>query len=350
MSSVLQDLTDQMLIDTDIKQMLSTKYDNLKLSFFLNEEENNDKMPKKRTYSDEIMSFAQTLNFLSPKAYKYVRKHFCLPDRSTLRRRQTVNGEPGWTAESFVALKDDPSRNDCIVIFDAVHLKEQVDWIKSSHGTRKSIGYVDIGSGNYEDTGELAKEALVFLAVGCLKSWKLPLGYFLNSGPLKAIQQKELVTECIERLHECGVRVRCITCDGTSANISTLELLGASIPNIPWFEKYGSRIYTCLDVAHMIKLARNCIATTPFTSPNGKISWSYFQALFDIQSNEGLRLANKITAAHIKEWHKRKMKVSLATQTLSASVADAMEFLKEIGNPNFLEAEATIQFIRLLNE
>lgn len=45
------------------------------------------------------------------------------------------------------------------------------------------------------------------------------------------------------------------------------------------------------------------------------------------QENIGLNLANKLTATHM-EWKKNIMKVKLAAQTLSSSVADALEFFQ----------------------
>lgn len=43
--------------------------------------------------------------------------------------------------------------------------------------------------------------------------------------------------------------------------------------------------------------------------------------------NIGLNLANKLIATHM-EWKKNIMKVKLAAQTLSSSVADALEFFQ----------------------
>lgn len=59
-------------------------------------------------YPPAIRSFAMTLHFYSPKAYRYVRQKFsnALPEPSTLRSRySTINCEPGFTSESFDALK-----------------------------------------------------------------------------------------------------------------------------------------------------------------------------------------------------------------------------------------------------
>jgi hypothetical protein len=56
--------------------------------------------------------------------------------------------------------------------------------------------------------------------------------------------------------------------------------------------------------------------------------------IFIAQENIGLNLANKLTATHI-EWQKNVMKVKLASQTLSSSVADALEFLQSLNEFDF---------------
>ena len=75
----------------------------------------------------------------------------------------------------------------------------------------------------------------------------------------------------------------------------------------------------------MLKLARNALAEIgTFIAQNGKeIKWVYTDYLHQLQQREGLRLGNRLTAAHLA-WHKQKMKVNLAAQTLSDSVADAL--------------------------
>ena len=50
------------------------------------------------------------------------------------------------------------------------------------------------------------------------------------------------------------------------------------------------------------------------------------EALFDLQESEGLRFGNKLSGKHIEFQH-HKMNLKVAAQTLSNSVADAMEFL-----------------------
>jgi len=70
--------------------------------------------------------------------------------------------------------------------------------------------------------------------------------------------------------------------------------------------------------------------------------------LFELQNEAGFKLGNKIGSAHIK-WKGNSMKVKLAVQTLSSSVADALQFLKQTSN-DFKNCEPTIQFIRIIDE
>ena len=49
-------------------------------------------------------------------------------------------------------------------------------------------------------------------------------------------------------------------------------------------------------------------------------------------------------------WEKHKMNVNVAAQTLSALVADALDFLHdEIAHPGFMESEATSEFIKRMD-
>jgi hypothetical protein len=62
---------------------------------------------KKEPYSTELKTFAMTLQFYSPKAYKYVREIFnnALPNPRTIRDwYRQIDGEPGFTQPAFDAL------------------------------------------------------------------------------------------------------------------------------------------------------------------------------------------------------------------------------------------------------
>ena len=132
--------------------------------------------------------------------------------------------------------------------------------------------------------------------------------------------------------------------------------LGASLNPLnlhPFFhipESEHPKIYAILDICHMLKLIRNCVATygTLLDQDNNEINWSYIKLLHKLQKTEGQKLANKLKQAHIY-WWQQKIKVNLAAQVLSGSVADALEFcLDYFKLKEFEGCEATVKFIRLL--
>lgn len=77
----------------------------------------------------------------------------------------------------------------------------------------------------------------------------------------------------------------------------------------------------------MLKLMRNTFAEKGIlANKDGKqIRWQHVVDLHELRYKEGLRAANKLKRGHI-EWFQQKMKVSLTAQTLSGSVAKALEF------------------------
>ncbi|KAG5862941.1 hypothetical protein JTB14_008034 [Gonioctena quinquepunctata] len=80
-----------------------------------------------------------------------------------------------------------------------------------------------------------------------------------------------------------------------------------------------------------------------------KIDFKFIIELHELQEEEFCNLANKIGRSHI-DWRSQKMKVNLAAQTLSASVANALEFLsKDLQHPDFKDAAPTIEFIRIID-
>ena len=112
---------------------------------------------------------------------------------------------------------------------------------------------------------------------------------------------------------------------------------------------FSVNVYGICDVCHMLKLVRNALADLKILrdAENREIKWSYIKHLVDVQDTAGIRDANKVNGNHINV-HKHKMKVKLASQVLSKSVADALDLLRiEIGDFMQLENEATVQFVRV---
>ena len=130
----------------------------------------------------------------------------------------------------------------------------------------KIMGYVDTGNGVEDDSLPLATNALVFMLVAINESWKVPVAHFMIKS-LTGKEQANLVTQCLLKLHEIGVSVISLTCDGPSAHITVLNELGASICPLNMNSSFnhpanpGQKVWAMLDACHMLKLARNCIGT-----------------------------------------------------------------------------------------
>ena len=233
----------------------------------------------------------------------------------------------------------------CSLMLDEMSIKKEV-----SFDGKRFKGHVDLGNGVEDDSLPYAKEALVFMVVCVNSSWKVPCAYFFIDG-LGGTERANLIKLCIQRLSDIGIRVISVTCDGPSTHFKMFKELGVSLepqninPSLPHPNCANTdKVYTLLDICHMLKLVRNTLAQygTLLDHENKEISWSYIVALQTLQDREGLKLANKLKLSHI-QWWQQKMKVDLAAQVFSCSVADALEFLNLImKKPQFEGCEATV--------
>ncbi|KAJ8928264.1 hypothetical protein NQ314_019215 [Rhamnusium bicolor] len=68
-------------------------------------------------------------------------------------------------------------------------------------------------------------------------SWKLPIAYFLIHS-LTAVDKANIIKEALIKLHECGVTIISLTCDGSSVNFSVMQELGAIVNDINNIESF----------------------------------------------------------------------------------------------------------------
>ncbi|CAH2088904.1 unnamed protein product [Euphydryas editha] len=114
-------------------------------------------------------------------------------------------------------------------------------------------------------------------------------------------------------------------------------------------DKYDMAVF--LDPVHMFKLVRNHWESKKviLDSNNNKIDWNLLCQLNKLQEDEGLHFANKITRRHIM-FRNNIMKVKLASQVLSTSVATALKFCRENAKlTTFKNSEPTEHFVRNMN-
>lgn len=165
-----------------------------------------------------------------------------------------------------------------------------------------------------------------------------------------------LINQVVTEVTRLGIRVANITFDGLSSNFSACEELGASFNQLnmkPFFFNPvdSKKIHIFLDACHMLKVARNCIASEKYMnhrSSNSSISWLFFERLESCRFKNDF-VCHKLTKKHM-QWYRAQMDVRLAAQTLSDSVANSMEHLMGEGVRSFQNCEGTIEFIRIMNK
>ncbi len=317
---------------------------------------------KRKRYSKDLKSFALTLQFYSSKAYNFVRDTFdqCLPHENVVRRWYSkVDADTGFSVDALKTLdqkvKEEMEKGKQVIVnlvFDEVSIRKKIEW-----SGKRFIGCVDIGTGaEPDDLTPPATEALVIMVVAIDNCWKISIGYFLIAH-LNADEKVSILNNAFYKLFKVGVIVANVTCDGLAANFSTLSKLGANFDpssfccTFPNPANPSHKVTVMLDACHLLKLARNTLSDYKvLIDPDGqRIEWRFVENLHKVQQKEGLRAANKLKNDHIA-FHKQKMKVKLAAQTLSSSVADAIDFCREsLDLPDFRQSEATTKFIRIID-
>lgn len=356
--SVIADLKKRKLVCDDCVYMLN-QYDDFKPQLFKRMTKN----LKNAKYAPELRSFAITLHFYSPKAYAYVRNKFnlALPHPRVIRSwYSSIDANPGFSVESFNAsrLKSELAKQNgekliCALIIDEMSLKKSCT--RSRDGVTR--GHVDLGIDSESNDLPECKDALVFMVVPLNSNWKLPIAYFfINS--LTSETKSALIKQALIRLHDVSVEICSLTLDGPPEHFSAVAKLGAELQIGTAAKPYFGhpvdkehKVHVIFDPCHMLKNIRNCLGDLKVLKDDrgDLIKWVYIENLAKLQETEGLRLGNKLKNLHIN-YKKMIMKVYLAAQTLSSSVADAIEFCDKILNlPDFSGSAATVRFIRAVD-
>lgn len=316
-----------------------------------------------RQYSSIVRKFAFTMYIHSPKAYNYLREKFAktLPSQSTLIKwfgQSDCNGEPGILPEALKtlesaakAMNDEGKPYLGALSFDEVSIRRHVQY---DHQKKQWYGYIKYGKKNVDGTLPIANNAIVFMFTSLSSCSSIPIAYY----PIKSLDAKEkrdLLLTILTSLSKIRVKVTNITFDGLRSNLTLCELLGASLDPqkpIPFFHHPvdKSRIYIILDPCHMLKLIRNALGDLKrMVDPSrGSIEWKYFEQLEEARVNHRF-ITHRLNKRHL-QYARNKMNVRLAAQTFSKAVSTSIQYLNQIGDPNFRNSGATSHFIKVMND
>lgn len=314
----------------------------------------------KESYTPAVRNFCISMNNTSPAAYRLLRNEFDnrIPAPVTLRAwhaNADINANAGILHQPMEILKkkaeEKAAENDVLtgaLLFDEMSIRKHLQW-----SNNQMVGFEKKPGLETQNVG-LAKDVLVFMFSEISDSWQIPVAYYYIAS-ITGEEKTELIRTIIGNLHEVGVKITNITFDGHKTNLAASDQLGADL-NVfsntfdPSFNIDGTAVNIILDPSHMIKLIRNSIAGSQIHDAENKpIKWVYFERLVRFERRRNFGSMHKMTQGHI-DYHSNEMNVKLAVQTLSASTANAMEFLLQKGHSEFKGAEPTIKLIRIFND
>ncbi|KAH9640879.1 hypothetical protein HF086_015218 [Spodoptera exigua] len=163
------------------------------------------------------------------------------------------------------------------------------------------------------------------------KHFKQPVAFYLSSGFVTADRLSSLIMEVLNCCFDAGNNICASVCDMDGVNKKALCLLGAFVEN-PYIEVSNHKIVTLFDTPHLLKCFRNLFMkydvrfSTNITSDNkqgiGIAKWSHIRQFYELDNNNpNFVFAPALSNEHLDPNSKQKMRVKLAAQVLSHSVA-----------------------------
>ena len=248
-------------------------------------------------------------------------KLFVLPKKATLKRYiAKIPTSAGICQGVLKAIQQKVAHmNDmeklCTLCIDEISLKSHLYY---SIPADKIIGLEDFGGGYRSN--KTATSGLTILIRSISGNWKQPIGYALVNGSCSTDILDGLVREAIDKLDAIGLKVKVVMSDMGSNFQSWANYLGIT-PEKPWFVHNKLVIFLMFDPPHLIKSIRNNLMKYSFKFAKYVASWSDIEAFFNKDKSLPIRCAPKLTERHVHPNNFAKMKVKLATQILSHTVA-----------------------------
>lgn len=305
------------------------------------------KKPRGRRWSIEDKAVALSIYKRSPKAYRLLQCFMSLPSKSTLLLLlSSVPMNTGICNSIFehlqkCARKMDQDDRICILMFDEMSLKQHLEYDRKSD---LIFGFEDFGA---ERSNKYSNTALVFLLQGLRRPWKQPVAYYLVNAKMDSSKRKtgtfkytldSCITEVLTACMAVGLNVVATVCDMGTNNVSALHQLGFNY-NDPKINIHGSTIHVFFDPPHLLKCTRNlflkypvqCGVTLGDNDIIGTAAIDDVIQAIDLDKKNIFRTVPKITNEHLHPNAFSKMRVSLAAQLLSHSVASLLLYSVSTG-------------------
>ncbi|XP_049267586.1 uncharacterized protein LOC125756720 [Rhipicephalus sanguineus] len=217
-----------------------------------------------------------------------------------------------------------------------------------------------------ESNAQVANHALVFMIGGLNTRWKQVIAYHFTGRSVNGALLKDLVFHLIELCFNISLRVLVVTSDMGSANRAVWRLLGFSsnthsetVSSVPHPHLEDQKLFFMADPAHVLKNIRaQLLRSETFALgqetvkkqglPGKTVSIDHIKAVLEFDTDNDLKVSNKVSDIHIGSGHFTKRKVNVAVQ-MFREAPPAIRYLIKQGELE-PEAEATAWFLELVSK
>lgn len=314
---------------------------------------NQNRKPKGKRWTKLNKSVALAIYKKSPKSYKYLSQLLPMPSIRTLQTvLQNMKMEPGIDQTVIDYLKkkgEDLTEKEkiCAILFDEMALKKRLIY---SPCVDKVDGFEDLGheGGRSE---RIADHALVFMLQGIYKKLKQPIAYYFVKGTISSDKLAQIIESVVRAVTAAGYKVLTTVCDQGPTNVGALSLLKKKCnlkPETNYFVLDGEIVYTIFDVPHLFKSIRNnFLQAGEIVFNNKKGKWNH---IVRAEEKNRMRLRFvKLTKTHVAPKYRNKMRVKLAAQVLSNTVAAILKLMSE-SIENKEDSSAMLQTAEVVEE
>lgn len=315
---------------------LFRKMSSFQRRFFQNQFRNIEKSAKGKRFDLDTKLDSLMLWKSSPTTYKNLnRLGFSLPTPRTLNKLLSKIPIQMGISESIFTSITNMSKNMknkdkyCNLIFDEMSLQPHLDY---NYNLDMVVGFTK--------NLNVADHVTVFMLRGVFSKWKQPVAYIFNKSAMPAAEIVFYIKIITEKVISAGLTLVGLICDQGPNNVKAISLLREETRmqkisnNENWDDTVlyikDRPVLPLFDPPHLVKSTRNNFLNKnlSFTLNNKKMlgSWSHIIKAYNIDKSNNIRVMRKITDQHIYKDKMRKMKVSIAAQIFSATVASAIKY------------------------
>jgi hypothetical protein len=276
--------------------------------------------PKGRRWSFKEKILALSLLKRSPKSYILLQTLFPLPSGRTLQ--SLLNTHVFYALRHSLQKMSEKDRY-CCLLFDEMSIRENV---RFNQKFDRIEGFEDLG--RQGRTCNIANHALLFMVHGLHRKWKQPVASYLSRGSTKAEMLMRFLKEVLGACQNVGLHVVATVYDMGTNNVKAMKLLG-STEREPFFQFQNQATATIYDPPHLLKCTRNLFLKYNVQFESERMDsqlpviarWEHIEKLYKQEKNYMIRMLYKLTDTHLAPVAQCAMKVSLAAQVMSHTVA-----------------------------